>query len=129
MFIKYMSKTFAQFNPSTNSGEHTQNKKTQYLCKPRYCAPNTNLNSQQNYISIKKDKYLNSNLCNRIDNTQLYINLFTKLDVTDATIVTPTTVDDIENPFLTYNIDPSGNLFGNSLCGIDNWKHYIRAYK
>ena len=28
-------------------------------------------------------------------------------------------------PFLDYNIDPSGNLFGNTICGINNWEKYM----
>ena len=29
-------------------------------------------------------------------------------------------------PYLVYNIDPSGNLFGNSICGINNYVRYMR---
>jgi len=27
--------------------------------------------------------------------------------------------------YTTYTIDPSGNLFGNTECGLDNWKNYL----
>jgi hypothetical protein len=28
-------------------------------------------------------------------------------------------------PYLSYNIDVSGNLFGNSRCGINNYLNYV----
>jgi hypothetical protein len=27
--------------------------------------------------------------------------------------------------YTTYTIDPSGNLFGNTECGLENWKNYL----
>ena len=35
-------------------------------------------------------------------------------------IITPLTV-----PYLDYTIDPCGNLFGNTLCGSNNYRHYL----
>ena len=37
----------------------------------------------------------------------------------------PTTITTDAVPFLDYNIDPSGNLFGNTICGINNWEKYL----
>ena len=37
----------------------------------------------------------------------------------------PTTITTTATPFLDYNIDPSGNLFGNTICGINNWEKYL----
>lgn len=127
--------TFAQFKDSMDSSEYIHNKKMSFLtCKPRYCTPNNNLHSQSNYLNFKKTAYIASNPCNSIDSTQLYINLITQLDLSyDETVVTdlsgnthPVTVDPSEKPYLKYNIDPSGNLFGDSVCGIDNWQNYVR---
>ena len=28
-------------------------------------------------------------------------------------------------PYLTYDVDPSGNLFGNTICGINNFVNYM----
>ena len=130
-----MSRTFAQFNQSFNSGEYVKYvKRKQSYCKPRYCIPNTNVNSQSNHINIKKELYSTSNPCNSINPKQLYTNLFTKLDLQDVVVVTdlsgnthPVTIDKTTSPYLIYNIDPSGNLFGNSVCGIHNWENYIRG--
>lgn len=128
-----MSRTFAQFNQISNSGEYVQYKKNkQTYCKPSYCVQNTNVNSQSNYVNIKKQSYFYP--CNLINPNQLYTNLFTKLDLKDVVVVSdlsgnthPVTIDKTSSPYLIYNIDPSGNLFGNSVCGIYNWENYIRG--
>jgi len=121
--------TFAQFNESLAAGEHTLIKKTKYsFCKPKYCYPNQNLYSQSNYMLLKK-----ANNQFNIDNTQLYVNLITKLDLSNNAIVVtyldgngyPVKIDTTVEPYLTYNIDPSGNLFGNTVCGINNFKNYM----
>jgi hypothetical protein len=33
--------------------------------------------------------------------------------------------ENVTRPYLKYHIDPSGNLFGNSVCGINNFENYI----
>ena len=52
-------------------------------------------------------------------------NLITKLDLTDVPVILPTTITTVTDPYKYYNIDPSGNLFGNTICGIDNWEKYM----
>ena len=136
-FAKYTAKTtFKQFNESLNAGDYISLKKTRStFCKPNYCHPNKNLYSQSNYLLLRTANNIALNPCGEIDKNQLYINLITKLDLSDNVIV----VNDLSNnqypiiintnvePYLKYNIDPSGDLFGNNLCGIDNWKNYLRA--
>jgi len=39
--------------------------------------------------------------------------------------IVPSTINIISNPYLRYNIDPSGNLFGNTDCGINNFVKYL----
>jgi hypothetical protein len=58
--------------------------------------------------------------------------LITKLDLKDVTVVedfsgnvVPSTINVTSIPYLSYNIDPSGNLFGNSQCGINNYVKYM----
>jgi len=125
--------TFAQFNKPLDAGQYTLIKKTKYtFCKPDYCHPNKNLYSQSNYMMLKKANDLALNPCD-IDHTQLYINLITKLDLSDNAIVVtdlsgngyPVQINTTVEPYLTYNIDPSGNLFGNTVCGINNFENYI----
>ena len=54
------------------------------------------------------------------------------MDLTDVPVIqnfstgaTPTTITTTADPFLDYNIDPSGNLFGNTICGINNFVRYM----
>ena len=66
----------------------------------------------------------------------MYSNLYTKLDLSvlreNTPIISdlnggtyPVTIDTTVQPYLKYNIDPSGNLFGDSPCGIDNYLDYV----
>jgi hypothetical protein len=126
--------TFEQFKEPLDSGHYTLIKKTKYsFCNPDYCHPNKNLYSQSNYMLLKRANDFRLNPCDYIDHTQLYINLITKLDLSNnATVVSdlsgnihPIIIDTTVEPFLKYNIDPSGNLFGNTVCGINNFENYI----
>ena len=125
--------TFAQFKEPINASQYTLIKKTKYsFCKPDYCHPNKNLYSQSNYMLLKQANNLATNACD-INHTQLYMNLITKLDLSENTIVAtdlsggsyPVKIDTTVEPYLKYNIDPSGNLFGNTVCGINNFENYI----
>lgn len=125
--------TFAKYKEAMNSGEYTTIKKTKYsFCNQNYCPSNKNLYSQSNYMNLKRANYLALNSCN-FNHTQLYINLITKLDLSDNAVVVanlsdnghPVIIDKTVEPYLTYNIDPCGNLFGNTVCGINNFENYI----
>jgi len=39
--------------------------------------------------------------------------------------VVPATITQSAIPFLDYNIDPSGVLFGNTICGINNYVSFM----
>jgi hypothetical protein len=124
--------TFAQFKEPSDAGEYTLIKKTKYsFCKPNYCHPNNNLYSQSNYLLLKKANDIARNVCD-INRTELYVNLITKLYLNDVIVVSdlsgnehPVKIDTSVEPYLKYNIDPSGNLFGNTVCGINNFENYI----
>ena len=70
---------------------------------------------------------------NSIEKANLNINLITKLNLTGVPVIQdfsgnkicPTTITTTTTPYLQYNIDPSGNLFGNTICGINNWEKYM----
>jgi len=133
-FAKYPGKpTFGVFKKKQNASDYILNKKNKYI-----------FNNCNNYCKGKKifsqtqGNYLLSLKCLReettnIDKTQLYINLFTKLyidnnipvisDLSNNTY--PTTIDINDIPYLTYNIDPSGYLFGNNICGLMNFERYL----
>jgi len=89
------------------------------------------------YITNKKNKCIN--IKNKfkycyysIDRTQLYINLYTKLDLLGVPVIldfsgnqVPSPIDLTSIPYIRYDIDPSGNLFGNTTCGINNFEKYM----
>jgi hypothetical protein len=69
---------------------------------------------------------------NAINNGNLNINLISKLDLRNVPVIqnfcsgdAPTTITACSVPFMDYNIDPSGNLFGNTTCGINNFEKYL----
>lgn len=135
-FAKNSAKSaFAQFKESTYASDYTTVKKNQTIfCKQCVCNPNKKLYSQSNYILMKNSNKLYLNPCDSINKSQLYINLITKIDLSEnipiikdlQTNSYPIIIDEyVSRPYLKYNIDPSGNLFGNSVCGIDNFKNYI----
>ena len=64
----------------------------------------------------------------------LNLNLFSKLDLSDVSVIQdtsgnicPTLIDynQIPNFYNKYVIDPSGQLFGNSECGINKFLSYL----
>lgn len=136
-FSNYSAKpTFGKVNEPLDANEYIKNKKTKYsFCTPNICHPNKNIYSQSNLLLLREANNLAFNPCNNFDKTQLYSNLYTKLDLSDLSGNTPVISDLSGNfpvniktdvtPYLTYHIDPSGNLFGNTPCGIDNYLNYV----
>jgi hypothetical protein len=57
--------------------------------------------------------------------------LVTKLNLSGVPVIIdvsgnyPTNLDVTSIPYLDYTIDPSGNLFGNTVCGADNFQNYL----
>lgn len=133
-----MSRTFAQIRESGDARDYITQKKTKYtFCSPNQCHPNKNIYSQSNYLLAKSANNLAFYPCSRYNKNQLYINLYTKLDLIDLSGNTPIISDlsgntfpvDIDiyaTPYLKYNIDPSGVLFGNNICGLNNYKHFVK---
>jgi hypothetical protein len=139
-FTNYTAKpTFAQVNKTLNAGQYTSMKKTKYtFCTPNICHPNKNMKSYDNYHGLKTANTLAFYPCSYLNNskTELYSNLYTKLDLLvlkdNTPIISdlnggtyPVLIDTTVQPFLKYNIDPSGNLFGNSPCGINKFLNYV----
>jgi hypothetical protein len=135
-FAKYSAKSaFAQLNKSQDASDYILKKKIKYsFCNPNLCHPNKNIYSQSNYLYLKEANKLAFYPCvNNIDKTQLYINLITKLNLTEinAPIITnlegnyPVAILSIPQEKIGYIIDPSGILFGNTVCGLTNYNNYV----
>ena len=137
-FTNYSAKSaFAQVKESVDASSYTQSKKTKSIfCQPNICHPNKNVYSQSNLLLLKEANTLTFYPCVDFNKTQLFTNLYTKLDSSDLSGNTPVISDLSGNifpvtinpnviPYLKYNIDPSGVLFGNNICGINNYLNYV----
>lgn len=140
IFNRYKAKpTFAERKEPYNASEYIAKKKARYsFCSPNICNPNKNVYSQSNLLMLRTANKLAFYPCiNEFDKTELYLNLFTKLQLdTNINVIDfnvnitnppsqPYIDPSITNPYNFYNIDPSGNLFGNTICGLNNWENYI----
>lgn len=136
-----MSRPFAKYNASsafskpkniTDSSEYISKKKIKNsFCTPNICYPNKNIGSSSNYISLKKANTYAYDQHDSFNKTQLYSNLYTKLQLNEYVIPIidlsgnyPVLVNS-NIPYTNYIIDPCGNLFGDNLCGITNFQNYI----
>ena len=128
---------FAQVKESTNASDYIKNKKTRYsFCTRNECYPNKKTKSYSQFYARQTADNLTSYSCINYNKSQLYKNLYTELDLSDLSLNTPiisdldgnsfpVTIDVTVQPYLKYNIDPSGNLFGNDVCGINNFLKYV----
>jgi len=131
------NKAFGVFSEPQEAGEYIHNKKTiASYCKANICTPpSLKVGSESNYLLFKRANKLSVYPClNSIDKANLNINLITKLDLSgnipviqdfSNNQICPSTITTTTTPYLQYNIDPSGNLFGNTICGINNWEKYM----
>jgi len=127
------NKAFGVFSEAQDAGEYINNKKTKATyCSANICSRSLTVGSESNYLLFKKsNKMIVYPFLNSINKADLNINLITKLDlsgnipVEDLSGNSLTDINTSDNPYLIYNIDPSGNLFGNTICGINNWEKYM----
>ncbi len=128
------SKAFGGFNKQLDAGEYIHKKKAKIACCfLNKCNTNVKVGSQSNKLLLEQSTSLCVRPCvNYIDKTDLYINLITKCDLKDVPVildvsgsVCPTSINQETLPYVQYNIDPSGNLFGNTVCGLNNYVNYM----
>jgi len=129
--------TFGQFIQVEDAGNYTLNKKSKYTyCNTSPCLPKKNtVANQSDYLLLKKANYLK--YFTKLDNirsikTNLTNGLITKLDLKDVSVIqntttgdSPTSISTSSISYLDYTIDPSGNLFGNTVCGLNNYQNYL----
>lgn len=124
-------RAFGVFKEPLTEGNYIYNKKAKATyCFANNCTPNL---TEGNYLLYKRSYALNHFPCrNAINKQNLNINLITKLNLKYVPVIadlsgnSPTTITSTSIPYLTYNIDPSGNLFGNTICGINNYTRYMQ---
>jgi hypothetical protein len=135
-------KAFGVFSEPQDAGDYIYNKKARAsYCVANNCTPAVNVGSQGNLLLFNRSNKLSVYPCkNIINKSNLNINLITTLNLSGVpviknmttqaipTSIEPTTVANASStnyPYLTYDVDPSGNLFGNNVCGINNYLSYL----
>lgn len=132
-FNTYMGKnTFGVLKEPIQAGDYTINRGALAgFCPPNICARNRTGVTQSNYLLLKRAKALYVNdLYNPAD---LNMNLVTQLDLSGCSIIldnsgnlVPANLSITSIPYLDYTIDPSGVLFGNTICGATNFTEYLK---
>ena len=129
-------KTFGVFKESQSTTDYTLNKKAKTtFCKANVCVPNKSVGSQGQLDLLRKANNLEYYDCDdSFDKTNLNVNLITKLDLTDVCVIqnkaTPPECPTPLGPQTRFDvsgvtIDPYGSLFGNDVCGINNFTRYM----
>ena len=126
--------SFGVFSEPLEASEYIYNKKARATyCAPNNCTPKVRVGAESNLLLFNRSKRLAFYPCkNAINKANLCINLITKMDLTSVPVIldfsgnqTPCPITNDAVPYLDYNIDPSGNLFGNTTCGINNYVQYM----
>jgi len=128
---------FGSFSSSQTAGDYIKNKSSKAsFCSNRICLPRTSIKHQGNYLLLKKANYIKyyQNIDNiRSIKNDLNSGLITTIKLTDVSVIentndeSPTTISVSSIPYIDYTIDPSGSLFGNTVCGLNNIMDY-RVY-
>jgi len=130
---------FGVFLESQDAGDYILNKKAKTtFCIPNACVPRvSNGGTQSDYLMFNTSNRLQIYPCqNIINKSNLNINLITKLDLDGVEVIqdfsnnSPCPVNSQVKGrtfyFNQYNIDPSGNLFGNTPCGLNGYEYYLQ---
>ena len=135
-FKPYMGKnTFRVLKEPQDAGQYILNKKASYsFCPPNVCVPSRTVATQGNRLLLREANRIYFSACrDPYSIANLNINLVTTLDLSGVPVIQqnthleiPAYLDTTAIPYLAYTIDPSGNLFGNTVCGTDNFQNYLR---
>ena len=131
---------FGNITQSDYASDYIQNK----IAKLAYCSDVRNANckkkfSQSELLLFNKGRLLNSYaFCvgtSLINEANLVAGLYTESDLSGVAVVcdvsgdaciTPTAINSLSVPFYEhYLIDPDGELFGNTPCGMTNFTKYM----
>jgi hypothetical protein len=128
------SQAFGHSSTSQNASDYILNKKTNLItCKSKMCLPKTPTINQSNYLLLKKTNYIRySNATNPLGSSKNYLasGLTTTIDLLNVPVIqttageSPTPISTSSIPYLTYLIDPSGVMFGNSICGLNDINNF-----
>ena len=127
--------TFGVFKEAQTSSDHILNKKSKAMfCSANNCVPSITVGSEGNLNLLARSNRISYYNCkNTFNKRNLNVNLITKLDLVDVPVLQDNDSQDCPTPLAThlpdvpysYTIDPSGNLFGKTTCGINKYVNYM----
>jgi len=110
-------RTFGRLNEPIEAGDYISNIKEKNMICVGKKYPHLNLRVNKNSFNYSN---LNANLI-----TKLQLNSNIPVIQKNSPYTVPTDLSANVVPYLYYTIDPSGVLFGNNVCDINNWKNYV----
>jgi hypothetical protein len=131
------NKSFGAFSEPNDAGDYISRKKARAsFCVANNCVPAVKVGTQSNLLLFNKSNKLSLYPCkNSINKANLNINLITQLDLSGASIIKDFTtsmysanINGINPkilPYLTYSVDPEGDLFANTRRDVNNFVNYM----
>jgi hypothetical protein len=126
--------TFGQLSASRNASDYISNKKANAtLCNSKICLPKTPTSNQSNYLLLKNSNYIRYSTTTNPqgeNKNNLASGLNTTIDLLNVPVIqntageSPTTISTSSIPYLSYVIDPSGVMFGNTICGLNDINNF-----
>jgi len=132
-YSSYSGKSaFGQVREPLDAGQHILNKKAIYsYCNVGRCVLGQNRGTSADLLLLQQANRLK--YTNNFNHADLYVNLYSQMDVGNVCTISdlsgncPTTISTTVTPNtlpLEYVIDPSGALFGNTTCGLNNFTEF-----
>lgn len=137
-------KTFGVHKEPLQAGEYILSKKSlTTFCGANKCntsygiTKNGKVDTQSNLLMLNRANNIKYYTPNNVKNGNLYINLITKLNVKNVPVICNNTSPNLYEspvslsktstnpPYINYQVDPSGNLFGNTTCGLNRYLSYL----
>jgi hypothetical protein len=127
---------FGVFKESQDAGEYIRNKTaTTTFCNPNICVPSRTVNTENNLLLLRRSNRLTfyKNGYDSFNKLNLNMNLISKVDLLGVPVMqsnttpfeTPVNISSTAVPYTDYLIDPSGLLFGNTICGLNNYLDFV----
>ena len=121
---------FGQLSANRNASDYISNKKAQAtFCNSKICLPKTPTTNQSDYLLLKNAnniRYSTPTNPQGENKNNLASGLTTTIDLLNVRVIqnnageSPTPISTSSIPYLTYVIDPSGVMFGNTICGLND---------
>lgn len=127
-------KTFGNFGTSQYASDYIENVSEKRVTHNRNdCIAFKNISTQGEYLKLKNIKITRKNKYSSFNKANLNMNLVNRLNLNNVCVIKkytgtcPANINLNNIPNLTYIIDPSGSLFGDSICGLDNYTNYLEC--